>query len=413
MTKIISYHTQIALIKMTRIPSPVVHRFISHIALTAVVGVTLALGGCGKKADDKMNMIPELPVLTVTADSADIASDYAVRLEGRADAEIRPQVDGVLQEILVKEGQLVKKGQPLFRIDDSTYREQYNTALAAQHATEALAMVARVNADKLVPLVENKVIAPVQLTTAKAQSQAARASAEQAAAQARAARINIGYTLITAPVGGYIGRISFRPGNLLTRNQAQALTTLSDVGQMYAVFSISESEFTRFKTIYPGNTIDEKISSVPPVTLILSDGTVYAHPGKLESMSGGFDRVTGSIGMRASFPNAEGLLRSGNSGKVSLRASYSGIMLVPQAATVDLQDKLFVFVLQPGNKVKKQVISVSGKSGPNYIVTAGLKPGDTILTAGIDKLKEGMPVKPMRPVPGNAGATASSPVNAR
>lgn len=368
---------------------------ISRAALLAASGAMFALAGCGGGGDQKKEMVPTLPVMQVRAGAADISSDYPVRLEGRADAEIRPQVDGVLQEILVREGQFVRKGQALFRIDDAAYREQYNTSVAAQQAAEAQASVAKVNADRLLPLVENHVVAPVQLTTAKAQSQAARAMAAQAAAMARAARINLGYTVIKAPVDGYIGRIPYRQGTLLTRNQAQPLTTLSDTGKMYAVFSISEAEFARFKNLYPGRTIDEKIAAVPPVALILSDGTPYAEPGRLESLSGDFDQRTGSIGMRASFPNEGGLLRSGNSGTVSLKARFDGIILVPQSATVDLQDKLLVFLLRKGNKVKQQVITVSGRSGPDYIVSGGLEPGDTIVTAGIDKLKEGAAVKPM------------------
>lgn len=399
---------------MTRITTPFWRQRISRIVLTAAVGTTLSLSGCGGKEDDRKNMTPALPVIRVEAATAVVSSGYSVRLEGESDADIRPQVDGVLQEILVREGELVRKGQPLFRIDDSNYREQYNTALAAQHASEAQASVARVNAEKLVPLVENKVVAPIQLTTARAQEQAAKAVAEQSAAQARAAHINLDYAVIKAPVTGYIGRIPFRKGSLLTKNQTQSLTTISDIGRIYAVFSISESEFARFKNLYSGNTLNEKIASVPPVTLTLSDGTLYAHPGKLESVSGGFDRTTGSIGLRAVYPNGEGLLRSGNSGTVSLSADYKGIMLVPQAATVDLQDKLFVFVLQKGNKVSKQVITVSGKTGPNYIVTDGIKPGDTIVTAGVDKLKDGAVIKPISPdTSGSSGPRATAPVNAR
>ena len=398
---------------MIRIHSLLFRQLVSRFALSAVVGAAVTLSGCGRKDDDKKSMTPSLPVMRVEAGAADISSPYSVRLEGRADAEIRPQVDGVLQEILVREGDLVRKGQPLFRIDDSTYREQYSTALAAQHAAEAQASVARVNAEKLVPLVENKVVAPVQLTTAQAQEKAARAMAEQAAAQARAARINLDYAVVKSPVAGYIGRIPYRQGTLLTKNQTQPLTTISDVGRMYAVFSISESEFSRFKAIYPGKSIDEKVAAVPPVTLTLSDGTIYPQPGKLESLSGGFDRVTGSIGMRASFPNDSGLLRSGNSGTVSLAARFTGIILVPQTATVDLQDKLFVFQLQPGNKVKKQVITASGKSGPNFIVVGGIRPGDTIVTAGIDKLKDGAVIKPMAAAPATGKAAVATPATAR
>jgi membrane fusion protein (multidrug efflux system) len=378
---------------MNTIPA-LCNRF-SKLAVGALLGSFLLLPGCGKKQDEQKQMTPALPVMKVQLSPASVSSEYSVRLEGLADAEIRPQVDGMLQAILVREGEKVKKGQPLFRIDDSAYREQYNTALAAQRAAEAQAAVARVNAEKLVPLVENKVIAPVQLTTAKAQEAAARAQAAQAAASARSAAINLDYTVVKAPVAGYIGRIPFRQGNLLTRNQAQALTTVSDVGKMYAVFSISEAGFATFKKVYPGETLQQKIDAVPPVKLTLSDGTVYNHDGKLESISGGFDASTGSIGLRVAFPNPEGFLRSGNSGTVSLSSSYDKVILVPQSATVELQDKVLVALLTAGNKVAKRVITVAGRSGQNYIVSDGLKPGDVIVTAGIEKLQDGMVIKPM------------------
>jgi membrane fusion protein (multidrug efflux system) len=385
----------------------------SRLALSVLFGSSLLLSGCGKKQEEQKQMTPALPVIKVTTSSATVSSDYSVRLEGLADAEIRPQVDGVLQAILVKEGDLVKKGQPLFRIDDSVWREQYQSALAAQHAAEAQAAVAKVNAEKLVPLVENKVVAPIQLTTAKAQESAARAQAEQAAASARSAAINLDYTVVKAPVSGYIGRIPFRQGNLLTKNQAQALTTVSDVGKMYAVFSISEAGFATFKKVYPGETLQQKIDAVPPVKLTLSDGTVYNHDGKLESISGDFDATTGSIGLRVSFPNAERLLRSGNSGTVSLVSNYDNVILVPQSATVELQDKVMVVLLTAGNKVTKQVITVAGKSGQNYIVSDGIKPGEVIVTAGIEKLQDGTVIKPMPAAPANTAAPLPSTQNAR
>jgi len=396
---------------MNTIPA-LCNRF-SRFVVGALLGSFLLLPGCGKKQDEQKQMVPTLPVLKVQLSPASVSSDYSVRLEGMAAVEIRPQVDGMLQAILVREGELVKKGQPLFKIEDSVYREQFNTAQAAQHAAEAQAAVAKVNAEKLVPLVENKVVAPVQLTTARAQEQAARAQAAQAAALARSAAINLGYTVLKAPVAGYIGRIPFRQGNLLTGNQAQALTTLSDVRKMYAVFSLSEAGFATFKKRYPGETLQQKIDAVPPVKLTLSDGTLYNHDGKLESVSGDFDASTGSIGLRVAFPNPEGFLRSGNSGTVSLSSIYDNVILVPQSATIELQDKVMVTLLTAGNKVMKQVISLAGRSGQNYIVSGGLKPGDVIVTAGIEKLQDGMVIKPMPGDPSNAPVPAPQTSNAR
>lgn len=381
----------------------------SRALFTAFTGVVLLTGGCssGKNDDKGKGQVPTLPVMKVIQGAARIPSEYSARLEGRTDVEIRPQLDGILNQIFVREGDFVQQGQPLFLIDDAVYQERYRTALAAQHAAEAQAAVAQVEADRLVPLVENKVISPVQLKTTRAQARAAKATAEQAEAVARSARITLGYTLIKAPVSGYIGRIPFRQGTLLTENQATPLTTLSDISQIYAVFSIGESEFQRFKSLYKGATIQEKLASVPPVKLRLSDGSTYIHEGKLESLSGEFDRATGSIGLRARFPNEEGLLRSGNSGTVTLEASFDGIILVPQSATVELQDKVFVFVVQKGNTVRKQVISVAGRSGDHFIVMAGVRPGELIVTAGVDKLQDGAVIKPIR----NA-SQAAAPVRA-
>lgn len=381
----------------------------SRLAASGFLGLALLVSGCDKKQEEPQQMTPALPVMKVGLSSATVSSDYSVRLEGLADAEIRPQVDGMLEAILVKEGDLVRKGQPLFRIDDSVYREQYSSAVAARQAAEAQVAVAHVNVEKLIPLVENKVISPIQLTTAKAQEQVVMAQAEQAAAAARSAAINLDYTVIKAPVAGYIGRIPFRQGNLLTKNQAQALTTLSDVDRMYAVFSLSEAGFATFKKVYPGKTLQQKISAVPPVRLTLTDGTVYAHDGKLESVSGDFDAATGSIGLRVSFPNGERLLRSGNSGTVTLFSKYNRMILVPQSATVELQDKVMVVLLTKGNKVVKQVVTVAGRSGQDYIVSEGLKPGDVIVTAGIEKLQDGMVIKPMTGAP----APAKESQNAR
>lgn len=378
--------------------------FFSGLALTALVGAVLVCSGCGKKENmDEKGKPPALPVTTITPTSAVVTTEYSSRLEGRVDIEIRPQVDGVLQKLFVKEGDMVKKGQSLFAIDDALYREEYNNKLAALKAAEANAAIARTEAEKLEPLVMNKVVSPVQLATAKAKYDEAKANVGKATAEVGAARINLDYSLIKAPVSGSIGKISFRQGALLTKNQVQTLTVLSDIEQMYAVFSISEVEFRRFKTLYPGSTLQNKIAAVPPLSLTLSDGTVYDHEGMLESVSGGFDRLTGAVSMRAVFPNPEGMLRSGNSGKVGLRSRYEGVMLVPQSATAELQDKVFVFLLTKGNHVKKQVISVSGSGSGNYIVTDGLRPGDVIVTAGFDKLQEGAVIQPQPTVPAAGG----------
>ncbi len=376
------------------------------IRMSSVIGLCLPVlfYGCGPGNDSKdaAKQKPSLPVMTVNLSDAAVTTYYSALLEGKVNVEIRPQVDGTLQTIYFDEGAFVKAGYPLFKIDDRVYREQYNSALASQHAAEAKLVVAKLDEEKLVPLVQNKVISEIQLKTAKANTHASQAAVEQAKAATRSAQVNLDYTVIKAPVSGYIGKIPFRLGSLVSKNQTEWLTLLSDVSEVYAYFSMSENDFMLFRQKYAGATIQEKLRQVAPVSLVLSDGTWYTEKGNIGAISGQLDQTTASVRIRAVFPNQHGLLRSGNTGKVVIESLFHNALIVPQAATVELQDKIFVFVLDKGNKVMQHVVIVSGKSGNNYIVSAGLKPGDRIVTAGIEKLKDGMDINPEKGAPAPA-----------
>ena len=371
---------------------------------TVLIGMCMPIlfYGCGPGNDgkDAKKDKPALPVMKVTLSDATVTTQYSALLEGKVNVEIRPQVDGTLKTIYVDEGAFVKAGQPLFKIDDRVFREEYNSALASQHAADARLVVAKLDEEKLVPLVQNKVISEIQLKTATANTHAAQAALEQAKAATRSAQVNLDYTVIKAPVSGYIGKIPLRLGSLVSKNQTEWLTLLSDVSDVYAYFSMSENDFMRFRQQYPGAAIQDKLSQLPPVSLILSDGTRYPEKGVIGSISGQFDQTTASVRIRAVFHNPHGLLRSGNTGKVVFQSPFHDALLVPQAATVELQDKIFVFLLDKGNKVGQHLVTVSGKSGNNYIVSAGLKPGDRIVTAGIEKLKDGMVINPEKGAPG-------------
>ncbi len=369
----------------------------------------LFFSGCSPKNTDSdalKKRRPLLPVVTITPSDARVATEYSAMLEGKGNVDIRPQVDGTLSAILVDEGAFVKAGQTLFKIDDRLYREQYNGALALQQAAEASLVVAKLNEEKLVPLVQNNVVADIQLKTAKANTQLALATVEQSRASVRSAKVNLDYTLIKSPMSGYIGKILFRAGSLLSKNQSSGLTILSDVSSIYANFSISEVAFMQFRQQYAGSTVQEKIQKLSPVSLVMADGSLYPEKGSIGTVSGQFDQATGSVRVRALFPNSKALLRAGSTGKVIMESIYHDVLLVPQSATVELQDKVFVFLLMSDNRVKKQVITIAGKSSNNYIVSFGLKPGDTIVTTGIEKLQEGAVIKPVNnPQPVTAGKT--------
>ncbi|MBZ5856620.1 efflux RND transporter periplasmic adaptor subunit [Flavihumibacter profundi] len=353
--------------------------------------------GCGSGQAPKPESSKEsivLPVLKITQDSATTYKDYTAALEGKINIDIRAQVDGYLNGILIDEGAYVKAGQSLFRIDDKVYREELNTAIANLHVAEAHMNAAQIEIDKLTPLVENKVISDIQLKSAQAAYNAALASVEQGKAAVSSARINLGFTLIKAPVNGFIGRIPKRLGGLVSRNDPQGLTTLSDIDSIYAYFTLSESGFLSLNQQREGLSTQDMINKLRPVTLILANGTAYSHKGKINLVNGQFDKTTGSITLRATFPNPEKLLRSGNTGKVRMEEHMDSVLLVPISATMDQQDKIFVYLLGDSNLVKRQSISVMDKAGTSYIVKEGIKPGDKIVTEGMERLTEGTRITP-------------------
>ncbi|SFW17991.1 efflux RND transporter periplasmic adaptor subunit [Chitinophaga sancti] len=335
-----------------------------------------------------------LPVLKVAAVPATTFREYNATVEGKVNVEIRPQVDGYLDKIFVDEGAYVKAGQPLFRINDRTYQEQLSNASALLLAAQANEEKALVEVNRLTPLVQNNVVSDVQLKTATAAYQAAKASVAQAQANVGNARINVGYTLITAPVNGYIGRIPFKTGSLVGRGETQPLTLLSDVNEVYAYFSMSEIDFLKFKNKIAGNTIADKVKQLPAVDLVLPDNSIYTEKGHVETMEGQFDKTMGAVSFRASFPNGAGLLRSGNTGKVRIPEQLSAALLVPQEATFELQDKIFVFTVGDSNKVASKPITISGKNGAYYFVEKGLQAGESIVYAGLGRLQDGAVITP-------------------
>jgi len=337
---------------------------------------------------------PVLPVLAITSANTTTDAEYPAAIQGTVDVEIRPQVSGNLDRIFVDEGAYVSKGQTLFKINERPYREQLNNALASLHAAEAALINANLEVDKLTPLVQNKVVSDYQLKTAKASQKIAAANIEQAKAMVGSAKINLGYTNVTAPVSGYIGRLPKKQGSLVSASDVEALTTLSDVHEVFAYFSLGETDFINFKAQYAGNSLGDKIKKLPPVTLILADNNAYPQTGKIDMVDGQFDKTTGAITIRATFPNANGTLRSGNTGKIRLGLEHNDAILVPQSATVEMQDKVFVFTVGKDNKVTKMPITVVGKSGTNYLIKEGVKTGDQIVLSGIDKLQDGQAIQP-------------------
>ncbi|GGI25185.1 efflux RND transporter periplasmic adaptor subunit [Pedobacter mendelii] len=365
-------------------------------SLLIIATLSIILVSCKSSPDQSAAAPPPpvLPVSLVNESSETTFIEYPASIQGAVDIDVRPQVSGYLQSVLVDEGAYVSAGQTLFKINENPYREALNNAKASLHASEAAISNAQLEVDKLTPLVQNKVVSEFQLKTAKTAYKIAQANSEQAKASVASAQINLGYTSVKATVSGYIGRIPKKQGSLVSPTDQIPLTQLSDIHEVHVYFALAENDFNSFNANYPGKTPADRIKHLPAVELVLADNSIYPIKGKIDMIDGQFDKNTGAITLRASFPNTSGTLRSGNTGKLRLGLKHDDAILIPQSATVEMQDKVFVFALNKGNKVTKMPITIIGKSGNNYLVKDGVKSGDQIVLSGLDRLQEGQVITP-------------------
>ncbi len=360
-----------------------------------LVAVALYISGCNQAQGTQAAPPPQsLPVLPINSAAATTFQEFSASIEGKTNVEIRPQVSGYLDKIYVEEGAYITQGQPLFKINDRPYDAQVHNSQANVEAAKANEEKAAIEVRRLTPLVENKVISDEQLKAAQAAYDAAKAQVSQAEAEGNNAGINLGYTLIKAPVSGYIGRIPFKVGALVGKGEAQPLTVVSEIKEVYAYFGMSESDFLKFTNKFPGKTIDEKIKGLPPVELQLADKSIYPYKGKIELMEGQFDKSIGAITFRAIFPNAERLLRSGITGRIRIPEANDGLLPVPQTSTYEIQDKIFVFTVGDSNKVTGKQLHIVSKTTDYYLVDKGVQAGDKIVFAGMDRLTDGSVISP-------------------
>ncbi|WP_316836514.1 efflux RND transporter periplasmic adaptor subunit [Pedobacter nutrimenti] len=362
-----------------------------------IISFIILLQACSPKQEKEKTNVQAVSVITIEKTSPQTEQKYSGMLEGINNIEIRPQAEGYLEKIFVDEGAYIQKGQPLFLINDKPYTEQLNQASASLQTAQANLEKAQIEVERLEKLVNGKVISEVQLKNARAELNAVKASILQSEAAKKRAIINKDFTLIKAPVSGYIGKLPYRVGSLVGHNETQPLTVLSDISTIYAYFSMSEEAFLQFKQKYPGNTIDEKIKRIPPVTLLLPDNSIYNEKGKVDLVQGQFDKSTAAITFRASFPNPGGLLRSGNTGRITLSQNNTDVIQIPQVATFELQNKVMAYLIGKDNKLRSVSLKIAEKDALNYIISDGLKAGDRIVAKGLERLQEGITVKPLNP----------------
>lgn len=360
------------------------------IGALALFGACSSGNGGMKLGDD------EFTVETLSSTSSSQNSQFPATIEGFQNIEIRPQVSGFITKLCVDEGATVSKGQALFQIDATQYAAAEKQAVAAVASAKANLQTVDLTAKNKKVLFDKKIISDFDYQTALNNLATAKATLAQAKASLVAARQNLGFCTVTSPSDGVIGTFPYRIGSLVSPSISQPLTTVSEISNMYVYFSMTEKSLLGLTKA--GGTLKEQLAKMPAVQLQLSDGTMYADSGKVDAVSGVIDQNTGSVQMRAIFPNKNKVLRSGGSGNIVFPYVMENVIIIPQTATQEIQDKKFVYVLQKDNTIKHTEVTVSNlNDGKNYIVTAGLKSGDKIVVEGVQKLKDGQTIKPITP----------------
>lgn len=356
----------------------------------------LTMVSCGSNpSQNTVATAPEYNVVQLSSGDATVYVDFAAEVKSGDVVEIRPRVSGYVDKIFVDEGSQVAKGKPIFKINEDDFREQLNAAKASVDRAIANVDKANLEVQKLKPLVAKNIISHYELQTAESSLKAANAELAQAKSQYENAKIDLGYTTITSPVNGVVGRIIIRPGSLVSSSGQEALTTVSGSGNVYAYFSLDEKKLLTVTRDAPGKDLKDKLAYIPEVQFILADGTIYPHKGRIEAASGLIDAQTGSIQLKASYPNPDMMIRTGSSGIVRLPVDFNNVIMVPQKATYELQDKVMVYLVDPATSlVKSQLITVESISGNNFVISSGLSSGDQIVYEGIDKLRDNMAITP-------------------
>ncbi|MCL5245302.1 efflux RND transporter periplasmic adaptor subunit [Cellulophaga sp. 20_2_10] len=355
-------------------------RTISRILIP--MAVFLVIVSCGSKQEQQAPQAPPapFPVAELQPKTVTGYTEYPTTIEGIVNSDVRAKTSGYIKSVLVDEGQKVRKGQVLFRLETQSLSQDAGAAKARIN-------VAQVEVDKLVPLVEKNIISAVQLETAKANLAQAKANYSSVSA-------NIGYATIKSPVNGYVGAINFREGTLISPSDPTPLTTVSDISKVYAFFSLNETQYLDFLEKAEGKTLKEKLANYPAVNLILANGSTYSEKGKIQTSTGQVNPKTGTVSLRAVFNNPNLLVTNGNSGKIQIPLVFENVTVVPQQATYEQQGNIMVFKVGEDNKVTTSIIKVKASVANLYVVESGINAKDKIVTNGVGKLKTGMEIAP-------------------
>lgn len=356
----------------------------------------ITLFACGNKQQAGFNQVKELAVITLQPTNSELKSSYPATIKGKQDIEIRPKVAGFITKLGVEEGGVVKKGQVLFVIDPVPYEAAAKVARANEKVARTSMQTSQLTYENKKELRRKNIISEYELQVAENDLATKNALLAQAEAQLVNANNDLSYTRVVSPSNGIAGTIPYRVGSLVSSSTPEPLTVISNIDQMYVYFSMTEKALLAM--VRQGGTIQEILDKMPEVELQLADGTAYLEKGKVETISGVIEQTTGSVSVRATFPNDKNILRSGGTGSVLLPYTQENMLVIPQKATFEIQDKKFVYLVTDSSTIKSTEIEIFNlDDGQSYVVTSGLQPGNKIVIEGISSLRDGMTIKPITP----------------
>ena len=367
-------------------------------ALPAILLTAALFVSCSEEKQQRQDAA-QYQTMVVGRKDMTLEHQYSARMTGRQIVEVRPQVSGCITRILTGEGEAVRKGQTLFIIDQVPYRAALEMASAARKSAEARLATAKMNYENEMKLQEGQVVSDMSVETMRNALLEAEAALAQAKAQEVNARNNLSYTEVKSPVNGVASMIPWHVGSLVNSSISEPLVTVADDSEMYVYFSISENQVLNLISQY--GSIAEFISKAPPVSLRMNNGQEYDQQGRISAVSGTVDTQTGAVTLRATFPNAGGLLHNGGSATIVVPTHRADCIVIPQEATYELQNRMFVYRVVDGKTKATAITLFPQNNGREYIVEDGISVGDTIIAEGAGLLKDGIEVT-LAPKSGNS-----------
>lgn len=356
---------------------------------------SLSLTSCKEKEATSQRPIQSYNVIDLKQNDVELYAEYPATLQGKEDIEIRPMINGYIDKIYVDEGQEVKKGDLLFQISNPQFAQDVSMYAARVESAKTAVEAAKIQVEKTKPLVAQGIISAYELTNANLTLDMRKADLEQATATYKTAQTNLGYTAIKSPVSGVVGKLPYKLGSYVYSNTVLPLTVVSNISKVYAYFSINEKEQLKMFETIEGSSFQDKINKIPAITLILSNGDTYAIQGKIETFSGQVNNQTGSFNVRASFDNPSKMLRSGSSAVIRIPTHLKNVIVIPQKATSELQDKRLAYIVGKGDVVTATPIQVTEVPGGKFfVVNKGLNANDKLIIEGVGIVTEGTKIKP-------------------